>query len=150
MKNRSWGGIVLAVLVAAALGAFALPARPAAAAPAPKSLIGAKATGATAMPATRKPRSATAAKLTLTSKVADAALAAKSLGSTQALQDLRCEEFIDWFATDVGEDKFLEETVDVYYQADVECTYYLNEIYGAAGTYDRSPSFNGQAFDGAG
>ncbi len=48
----------------------------------------------------------------------------------------------------VGHDEFLEETAGVNYYGGVDCEFALSGIYGQVGVVDRSPSFNGQAFNG--
>jgi hypothetical protein len=59
-----------------------------------------------------------------------------------------CDTGIDWDFGGIGEDDYLEETVDVLFYGDVKCNFYLYSIEGAAGVWDRSESFNGEDFDG--
>ncbi|HEX6683520.1 MAG TPA: hypothetical protein VF062_12020 [Candidatus Limnocylindrales bacterium] len=64
-----------------------------------------------------------------------------------AQQELYCDAWIDTNSSGIVHDIVLEETVTFTYRADVECNYYLAQIYGAAFAIDRSPSFNGEIFD---
>jgi len=152
--RRRSGTVLLVALVATALNAAVVlsGAKPAAAADQPK-LLGVTPTGTTAVPGTKAttwPRTTKSGRLAVTSRVTDPKLAAEAMRDTgAAASELTCSESIDAFTGGVGEDGFLEETVQVFYDAIVQCDYFLNRITGVAGAFDRTPSFNGQVFDGA-
>lgn len=60
-----------------------------------------------------------------------------------------CTGSLNYDIRDVEQDGYLEETVDLTYDAEVNCNFYVNRIQGVAGVFDRSNAFNGQSFDGA-
>jgi len=62
--------------------------------------------------------------------------------------DLTCTASVDYGFSDIQVDDFLEETVHVDYQAEVDCNFILDGFDVLAGLYDRSPDFNGETFDG--
>jgi len=61
---------------------------------------------------------------------------------------LVCTATVDYQVSGLGEDDFIEETVHVDYQAELDCNFYLDSIDAEAFVLDRSPDFNGQSFDG--
>ena len=82
----------------------------------------------------------------LTLRPKDPAKAPKRTNGTT--ESYVCTPFVGFGLSGVGEDDFLEETVDVYYDGGVDCNFYLESIEGIAGVFDRSPAFNGQSFNG--
>lgn len=130
--------------------ALAVTGAPAAAAPGDLLL------GKTGVPAVEQvttaphsiPRSGAPAMFSLTES--DPAAAARVRRSAAAQEGgFYCTGSLNYDIGDVEQDGYLEETVDLTYDAEVDCNFYVNRIQGVAGVIDRSDAFNGQSFDGA-
>ena len=141
--------IILATMGAIGLSLLAPLGGTAAAAETGDVLIGAEPVASPGVSAKPAPGPVQLSRLTgpaLTLRPKDPAAAAKR--TDNSTDSYVCTPFVGWGFSGVGEDDFLEETVDVYYDGGVDCNFYLASIEGISGVFDRSPSFNGQSFNG--
>ena len=64
------------------------------------------------------------------------------------IESFTCMPYLFAGASGIGYDQYLEEVVGLGYEGGVECDAELEAVFGDVGLVDRSPSFNGQWFDG--